>query len=189
MACPVSPKSVPAFERLPASRRFQRKCGYVIAPRIEDSGSTLLQVLRVTRNQIEVRLERGRRKQGIDDGRRMTRFSFHTARNGPPATDDGFAERQYSSGETSLERISRRDVALNVGVVASEIGDALVVFGEREDTDEEAAFIDSAPPALDAGRSVWRDERRNNVGVDEPANHSAASRPRSRSRVKSRPST
>jgi NAD(P)-dependent dehydrogenase (short-subunit alcohol dehydrogenase family) len=27
------------------------------------------------------------------------------------------------------------------------------------------------------------------VGVDEPANHSAASRPRSRSRVKSKPST
>ena len=107
----------------------------------------------------------------------------------PPATDDGVAERQYSSGETSLERISRRDVALNVGVVGSEIGDALVVFGEREDTDEEAAFIDSAPPALHAGGSVWRDERRNNVGVDEPANHSAASRPRSRSRVKSRPST
>jgi len=158
MARPVSPRAVPAFERLPASRRFQRKCGDVIAPWIEDSASTVLQILRVARNQIEVRLDRGRRKQGIDDGRRMTRFSFHTPRDGPPATDDGVAERQYSSGETSLERISRRDVALNVGVVASEIGDALVVFREREDTDEEAAFIDSAPPALDAGRSVWRNE-------------------------------
>jgi hypothetical protein len=116
------------------------------------------QILRVARNQIEVRLDRGRRKQGIDDGRRMTRFSFHTARNGSPATDDGVAERQYSSGETSLERISCRDVALNVGLVVSEICNALVVLREREDTDEDAAFIDSAPPALDAGRSVWRNE-------------------------------
>ena len=73
------------FERLPTSRRFQRKCGDVIAPRIEDSGSTVLQILRVTRNQIEVRLDRGGRKQGIDDGRRMTRFSFHTPRDGPPS--------------------------------------------------------------------------------------------------------
>ena len=84
MARLVSPKSVPAFERLPASRRFQRECGDVIAPWIEDSGSTVLQILRVTRNQIEVRLDRGRRKQGVDDGRRMTRFSFHTPRDGPP---------------------------------------------------------------------------------------------------------
>ena len=189
MARPVSPKSVPAFERLPASRRFQRECGDVIAPWIEDSGSTVLQILRVTRNQIEVRLDRGGRKQGIDDGRRMTHFSFHTPRDGAPATDHGVAERQYSRCETSFERISSRDVALNVGVVASKICDALVVFREREDTDEEAAFIDSAPPALDAGRSVGRNEGRNNVGVDEPANHSAASRPRSRSGVKSRPST
>ncbi len=158
MARPVSPKSVPPLERLPASRRFQRKCGDVIAPWIEDSGSTVLQILRVARNQIEVRLDRRRRKQGIDDGRRMTRFSFHTPGNGPPATDDRVAERQNSSGKTILERISRRDVALNVGVVASEICDALVVFREREDTDEDAAFIDSAPPALDTGRSVWRDE-------------------------------
>ncbi len=102
-------------------------------------------VLRETR--IEVRLDRRRRKQGIDDGRRMTRFSFHTPGNGPPATRDGVVERQNSSGETSLERISRRDVALNVGVVASEICNALVVFREREDTDEEAAFINSAPPS------------------------------------------
>ena len=158
MARPVSPKAVPAFGRLPASRRFQRKCGDVIAPWIEDSGPTVLQILGVARNQIEVRLDRGRRKQGVNDGRRMTRFSFYTTRNGPPATDDGVAERQYSSGETSLERISRRDVALKVGVVASEICDAVVVFREREDTDEEAAFIDSAPPALDTGRSVWRNE-------------------------------
>src|SRR5271157_1451559 len=189
MARPVSPKGVPPFERLPASRRFQQKCGDVIAPWIEDSGSTVLQILRVARNQIEVRLDRRRRKQGIDNGRRTTRFSFHTPGNGPPATDDGVVERQNSSGETSLERISRRDVALNVGAVASEIRDALVVFREREDADEDPAFIDSAPPALDTGRSVWRNERRNNVGVDEPANHSAASRPRSRSRVKSKPST
>ncbi len=158
MARPVSPKGVPAFEGLPASRRFQRKCGDVIAPWIEDSGSTVLQILRITTNQIEVRLDRRRRKQGVDDGRRMTRFSFHSPGNGPPATDDGVAERQYSSGETSLERISPRDVALNVGVVVSEICNALVVFREREDTDEEAAFIDSAPPALDTGRSVWRNE-------------------------------
>ena len=49
MARPVSPKAVPAFERLPASRRFQRKCGDVIATWIEDSGSTVLQILHVTR--------------------------------------------------------------------------------------------------------------------------------------------
>src|SRR5208337_1362758 len=145
MARPVSPKAVPAFQRLPASRRFQRKCGDVVAPWIENSGSTVLQILRVTRNQIEVRLDRRCRKQGVDDWRRMTRFAFHTPRDAPPATDDGVAERQYSSGETSLERISRRDVALNVGVVASEICDAHVVFREREDANEEAAFIDSAP--------------------------------------------
>src|SRR5271157_5394474 len=142
MARPVSPKGVPSFERLPASRRFQRKRGDVIAPWIEDSSATVLQILRVARNQIEVRLDRRRRKQGIDDGRRMSHFSFHTPGNGPPATDDGVAERQYSSGETSLEGISRRDVALNVGVVASEICNALVVFREREDADEEPAFID-----------------------------------------------
>ena len=158
MARPVSPKGVPSFERLPASRRFQRKRGDVIAPWIEDSGSTVLQILRVARNQIEVRLDRRRRKQSIDDGRRMTRFSFHTPGNGPTATDDGVAERQNSSGKTILERISRCDVALNVGVVASEICDALVVFREREDADEEAAFIDSAAPALDTGRSVWSNE-------------------------------
>src|SRR5271165_2472593 len=96
MARPVSPKAVPAFERLPASRRVQRKRGDVIAPWIEDSGSAVLQILRVARNQIEVGLDRRRRKQGIDDGRRMTRFAFHTARDGPPATDDGVAERQNS---------------------------------------------------------------------------------------------
>ena len=158
MARPISPKGVLPLERLPVSRRFQRKCGDVIAPWIEDSGSTVLQILRVTRNEIEVGLDRRCRKQGIDDGRRMTRFSFHAPRDGPPATDDGVAERQNSSGETSLERISRRDEALNAGVVAREICDALVVFREREDADEEAAFIDSAPPALDAGRSVWRNE-------------------------------
>ena len=158
MARPVKPKARRAFERLPASRRFQRKCGDVIAPWIEDSGSTVLQILRVARNQVEVRLDRRRRKQCVDDGRRMTRFPFHTPRNGPPATDDWIAERQNSSGKTNLERISRRDVALNVRVVASEICDALVVFREREDTDEEAAFIDSAAPALDTGRSVWRNE-------------------------------
>jgi hypothetical protein len=83
MARPVSPKAVPAFERLPASRRFQRKCGDVIAPWIEDSDSTVLQILRVARNQIEVGLDRRRRKQGIDDGRRMTRFSFHTPEMAP----------------------------------------------------------------------------------------------------------
>ncbi len=158
MAHPVKPNGVPPLERLPASRRFQRKCRDVIAPWIEDSGSTVQQILRVARNQIEVRLDRRRRKQSIDDGRRMTRFSFHTPGNGPPATDDGVAERQNSSGKTILERISSRYVALNVGVVASEICDALVVFREREDTDEEAAFIDSAPPVLDTGRSVWRNE-------------------------------
>jgi len=158
MARPVSQKAVPPFERLPASGRFQRKRGDVIAPWIEDRGSTVLQILRVARNQIEVRLDRRRRKQGVDDGRRMTRFSFDTPRDGSPATDDGVAERQNSSGETSLERISRRDVALTVGVGAGEICDALVVFREREDADEEAAFIDSAPPALDTGRSVWRNE-------------------------------
>src|SRR5208337_2649057 len=158
MARRVSPKAVPPFERLPASRRFQRKRGDVIAPWIEDSSATVLQILRVARNQIEVRLDRRRRKQGIDDGRRMSHFSFHTPGNGPPATDDGVAERQYSSGETSLEGISRRDVALNVGVVASEICNALVVFREREDADEEAALIDNAPPRLDAGRSIWRNE-------------------------------
>src|SRR5271165_5293992 len=158
MARPVSPKGVPPFERLPASRRFQRKCGDVIAPWIEDSGSTVLQILRVARNQIEVRLDRRRRKQGVDDGWRMTRFSFHSPGNGPPATNDGVAERQNSSGKTILERISRREVALNVGVVASKICDALVVFREREDTDEQAAFIDSAAPVLDTGRSVWRNE-------------------------------
>ncbi len=158
MARADSPKAVPAFERLPASRRVQRKRGDVIAPWIEDSGSTVLQILRVARNQIEVRLDRRRREQGIDDGRRMARFSFHTPGNGPPATHDGVVERQNSSGETSLERISRRDVALNVGVVVSETCDALVVFREREDADEEPAFVDSAPPALDARRSVWRNE-------------------------------
>ncbi len=158
MARPVSPKAVPALERLSAPRRFQWKCRDVIAPWIEDSGSTVLQILRVARNQIEVRLDRRRRKQGIDDRRRMTHFSFHTPGNGPPATDDGVAQRQYSSGETSLERISSRDVALTVGVVAGEICDALVVFREREDADEEPAFIDSAPPVLDTGRSVWRHE-------------------------------
>ena len=118
MARPVSPKTVPPFERLPAPRRFQWKRGDVIAPWIEDSGSTVLQILRVARNQIEVRLDRRRRKQGIDDRRWMTRFLFHAPGNGSPATDDGVAERQYSSGETSLERVSCRDVALNVGVVA-----------------------------------------------------------------------
>jgi hypothetical protein len=158
MARPVSPRGVPPFDRLSASRRFQRKCGDVIAPWIEDSGPTMLQILRVARNKIEVRLDRRRRKQGIDDGRRMTRFSFHTPGDDPPATHDGVAERQYASGEPSLERISRRDVALNVGVVASEICDALVVFREREDADEEPALIDNAPPRLDARRSVWRDE-------------------------------
>ena len=158
MAHPVSPKGVLPLERLSAPRRFQWKCRDVIAPWIEDSGSAVLQILRVARNQKEVRLDRRRRKQGIDDRRRMTRFSFHTPGNGPPATDDRVAERQNSSGETSLKRISRRDVALNVGVVASEICDALVVFREREDADEEAAFIDSAAPALDTGRSVWRNE-------------------------------
>ncbi len=89
MARPVNPKAVPAIERLPASRRFQRKCGDVIAPWIEDSGSTVLQILRIARNQIEVRLDRRRRKQGIDNGRRMTRFSFHTPGNGPPGRTMG----------------------------------------------------------------------------------------------------
>ena len=71
MARTDSPKAVPPFERLPASRRFHRKCGDVIAPRIEDCGSTLLQIIRIARNQIEVRLDRRRRKQGIDNGRWM----------------------------------------------------------------------------------------------------------------------
>jgi len=83
MARPVNPKAVPPFERLPASRRSQRKCADVIAPWIEDSGSTVLQILRIARNQIEVRFDRRRRKQGIDNGRRMTRFSFHTPGNAP----------------------------------------------------------------------------------------------------------
>src|SRR5271157_2009579 len=106
MARPVSPKGVPPFERLPASRRFQQKCGDVIAPWIEDSGSTVLQILRVARNQIEVRLDRRRRKQGIDNGRRMTRFSFHTPGNGPPAMDDGVVERQYSANWSEVLRLA-----------------------------------------------------------------------------------
>ncbi len=158
MVRPVSAKGVPPFERLLASTPFQRKCGDVIAPWIEDSGSTVLQILRVTRNQIEVRLDRRRGKQGVDDGRRMTGFAFHTPGNGPPATHNGVVERHNSSGETSFERVSRRYVALNVGVVAGEICDALVVFREREDADEEPAFIDNAPPLLDARRSVWSHE-------------------------------
>src|SRR5208337_153310 len=94
------------FERLSASRRFRRKRGDVIAPWIEDCGSAVLQILRVTRNQIEVRLDRRRRKQGIDNGRRMTRLSFHTPGNGPPAMDDGVVERQYSANWSEVLRLA-----------------------------------------------------------------------------------
>jgi len=104
MARPVSSKAVPPFERLPAPRRFQRKRGDVIAPWIEDSCSAVLQILRVARNQMEVRLDRRRRKQDIDDWRRMTRFSFHAPGDGSPATDDGVAERQYSSAACGCGR-------------------------------------------------------------------------------------
>ena len=90
----ISPKAVPTFERLPATGRSQRKRADVIAPWIEDCSSTVLQILRVARDQIQVRLDRRRRKQGIDDGRRMTRFSFHAPGNRAPSADDEVAQRQ-----------------------------------------------------------------------------------------------
>ena len=73
------------FEGLPARERFERKCGEIIAPWIEDSGSTVLASPSVARNQIEVRLDRRCRKQGVDDGRRDDPFRVSHARKWPPS--------------------------------------------------------------------------------------------------------
>jgi hypothetical protein len=83
--------------------------------------------------------------------------------------------RQDPSGKPG--RVSSGDEPRPVGVVVRHVVDALVIFTQGQDAQEELAFVLCSGPSLDGRRAVRVDDRADHIGVEKPADHSSASRP------------
>ena len=130
---------------------LEGELGDVVAPGIENNGAAVRKVFAVAANQIEIGLDRGRREQGVYHRRRMAGFAFHASGDGAPATYDRVFEGQDASGEPRFERVAGRDVPSDVAIVGGHIGDALVIFAERENAEEKARSLTARAHCLTLG--------------------------------------
>jgi len=119
----------------------------VVPPRVEQHGPAMGEIAAIAGNKNEIVLNRGRREQGVNHGRRVAGLTFHPSGNSAPASNDRVFERQYSPRETRLQGVARGHVWHHVGVVGWQIENTLVVLAEGENADVEVALVDRAPIA------------------------------------------
>jgi hypothetical protein len=79
----------------------------------------------------------------------MAARALHFAGNPAPTPNDIVIERQDARAKALGERLSLRDIARPIGMVVTEVMDALVVFGKRENADVECLFVLPGSPGFD----------------------------------------
>mgnify|MGYP006206433383 CR=1 FL=1 len=122
-------------------------------------------------------LDGGRGEESVYHRRRMSGLAFRAAGDRAPSAHDAIAEREDAAFEPRLERMQRSGVARTGGIVGRKIVDALVDFGESEDTEKQAGLLLLRRPRRDARCSGRRNERADDVRVEQPADQNSVSRP------------
>src|SRR3546814_5077803 len=101
----------------------------------------------------------------------MAGAEFDLARDFTPSPNDGVVERQYTAFETRLQRVARADIAWPLGMVGRYGVYTLVVFTQRQDTEEQRVFRLFRCPSLHARRPIGVYEGSNHIGVEKPSDH------------------
>jgi hypothetical protein len=166
-----------------------RKGGRVVLPRIKDGGAAIAHIAHVPGGQIEVMVQRGCGKQRINDRRRVAGIAPHGAADGAPAAHDRVGYGKQPQREPCRQTVARRRVNGPAWIAVRQSGDAFVVFGDGENAEMERCLVLAGGPRLHAGGAACAYDLCGDVGIQQPADQSAMSRPRSRSRVRSSPST
>ena len=119
----------------------------------------------------------------------MASVAPHRATDGAPAPHDRFRDGKQSPGEARSQTVARRHVDRPACIAVRQVGDTFIVFGDGQDAEIQRRLVLLRGPRLHAGREACADDLGGDVGIQQPANQRAMSRPTSRSRVRSRPST
>src|SRR4051812_785662 len=190
-AAPPSAGDYASELQLPTTTRSgqKRSAVRIVLPRIKDSGAAVAHVADIPGDKVKVVLQRRRCHERVDDGWRMSRLAPNRAADRAPPADDSIGNRDQSVGEPGGQAVSGGRVERSTRVVVGEIGNALVILPQGQDTEIQRGLVLSSGPGFHTGRPSRADDLRRHVGVDQPADQSSTSRPVSRSRVRSRPST